>query len=285
MTVQRLASLLLLTALSATDAVAWDPIRDLTGKRLDEHAGSLAKSVDSFRHAPLKYTEQRFRELTGSICAAPSDQIYIRSLTSQARGRWQGLPDWMRTDAMKRRYPHVDLDKVIYAQGIGRIINASALTYGHEIFIKRRIDLERNDDDVWLMLHELEHAQQYAKRGSKNQFQCEYWLKAVGKGIEHGTLDVHGRIDMEKAADRKADSVLGLAIRERDDAMYGTRSYRRADTGLSIRGDRPVVFRGRASVTRDGYVQPSSRTATRGTRQPEESRGRSGSSGSVILGR
>jgi len=65
------------------------------------------------------------------------------------------------------------------------------------------------------MLHELEHTVQYARgRNGESSKLCEYMAKSVGAGFNHDA------IDMEQAADRKADYLLPLAYA----AMYNQNS-------------------------------------------------------------
>lgn len=192
------ASIFLVASLSGVPTKAWDPIRDITGKRLDEHAQSLANSLDKARHNPVKYVGRRTRELAEDLCSAPA-RIYAGSAAASG-GRLMALPQNF-IYAVQRFYS-VDLRNVRYREHANVFGRAVAVTDKGQIYIEHGINWS-NPGNVRLMLHELEHVVQYAQRGhGRSRLQCEYTLKSIG------TLGQHGDIDMERAADRKANFVM-----------------------------------------------------------------------------
>lgn len=197
----------LMAVLVASPAAAWDPIKQLTGSRLDEHIARIPKDIENIprswgncARAPGHCVRETIEELPARS-ARPVLNRYKAHLFDQARSRWQRLPESFVQAA--QRFYAVDLRRVRFATGIDTV-HGQAITWGNEIFFpQHRLDLSGSRSDVELMLHELEHVVQYNRRGV-DRFLSEYALKAVGKLIQRGSFNVHDHIDIERAADRKA---------------------------------------------------------------------------------
>lgn len=189
--------LLTATLLMTVTVHAWDPFKDLTGKRLDEHHQSLANSADKFRRNPGKYAVNRAQEIAEDICAQP-----VRAYVAFVRHPGSGLkPLPHNFISSAQPFYNVDLRNVRYSEG-ANVVNADALTDKGNIYVRGRINWN-NPSNIYLMLHELEHVVQYSQRGGgRSRLQCEYALKSIGNGFQHDS------IDMERAADRKANHVL-----------------------------------------------------------------------------
>ncbi|WP_178133967.1 eCIS core domain-containing protein [Vineibacter terrae] len=105
-----------------------------------------------------------------------------------------------------RYYPEIDLRKVRFAVDINTG-HGQAITIGYRIFFPRKIDLD-DRNDVLLMLHELEHVVQYERRGGIRPFLAEYIAKIPTKIIERRRFNIHDDLDIERAANAKADRVI-----------------------------------------------------------------------------
>lgn len=197
----------ILCSFSSTVAFAWDPIKDLTGERLDEHMQNLANSGEAFRKKPIDYLRSRPGKILSEACAAPMG-AYAAHLRRASNGLWKRLPLHLVV-AMQRHYPQQNLHTVRYAENISTS-DGTAQTFTNEIYFPRRINLKNRNDLRW-MLHELEHVIQYAGRGSQAALLCEYQFKAIGKGLQRKTFNPHDFIDLERAADLKANRLLSEA--------------------------------------------------------------------------
>jgi Domain of unknown function (DUF4157) len=195
-------------------AFAWDPIRDITGKSLDKHGKSILKDL---KNAPKswgncaknvgKCAEKEIRRLPYRSVQPIIDR-YKLHLFNQGNGRWKSLPPNL-TQALQAHYS-ANLSHVAYAEDINTL-HGQAITWGNKIFFPKAIDLETNDDLHWI-LHELEHVVQYQRKGGEREFLSQYALKSVGKIIERGSFNVHDYVDIERAADAKADQLLPIAV-------------------------------------------------------------------------
>jgi hypothetical protein len=185
---------------AATPALAWDPVRDITGKRVDQHAQDFTNSMDKLRRRPLKYPVERMGEIVMDVCSSPL-RAYEGGLRAQVRG-WRQLPPRL-INALARHYPQVNLRDIRYAESISTA-GGAAQTFERRIYFPTWLDFGNPSDVHWL-LHELEHTVQYERRRGRSTMLCEYMAKAIGNGLRHDS------IDMERAADRKADALLDLA--------------------------------------------------------------------------
>lgn len=206
------AAILALQLASTAPVLAWDPVKDLTGKRLDQHlnhgARELGNAPESWARCAGRLGRcipETLERLPSTFSpAAPIVERYKQHLFNQANGRWQTLPfDFI--NAAQRFYPGIDLHRVRYAEGINTL-HGQAITWHYHIFFPDVIDLA-TENDFELMLHELEHVVQYDQRGGEREFISEYILKVPGKVIERGSFNVHDHIDIERAAIRKAENI------------------------------------------------------------------------------
>ena len=197
-----LSLVLLLIICQPANTIAYDPIKQLTGRSLHTHGQDLADSWDKFRHKPLEYPVHRLDEVLLESCAALTN-AYMDTLENSARGRWKSLPARLLFQDIADLYPQANVSTVRYAENVDTI-HGAAVTYGQDIFFPRIIDPMNNTDDMHWLLHELEHVQQYARRGSKSKLVCEYQAKSIGKMLQKKTINPHDWIDLEEAADYKA---------------------------------------------------------------------------------
>ncbi len=192
--------------LCAVPALAWDPVRDLTGRTVKQHvehkADKAGVAAKKFLRNPVDYLVHLPESLIADVCSAPA-QYYENTLRGQAGNGWRALPP-VFVDAMQGAYS-VNLASVRYAVRINTA-NGEAQTFGRWIYFPSNIDLSTYDDLKW-MLHELEHVVQYsgASYGYAGSV-CEYMAKSVGSGFQHD------KIDWERAADAKAAWTIDYAF-------------------------------------------------------------------------
>lgn len=183
-----------------SDANAWDPVRDITGRTLKQHTERAVKrtgkSWEKLLKDPVGYTFKLPFKVFQEVCGAPARAIGY-TYEGQARGKWQRLPAQLIQNIQP--YYSTNLKNVRFAENI-RIVGAPAITFGNLIYFNREIDF--NDDaDLWEVLHELEHTVHYQDANDVHKL-CEYTMKAISHGGRHDS------IDWEKAADRKANFVM-----------------------------------------------------------------------------
>jgi hypothetical protein len=165
-------------------------------------------------------------------CGAPIED-YGTTLESQAAGRWKTLPAQLIAD-IQAGYSN-DLTNVRYAEDIDTS-NGDAQTFGNSIYFPRSIDL-RDADDMYWMLHELQHTDQY--RGNTQAAKlCDYVLQAVSVGFDHDD------IRWEREADAKADRMLSAAMQAINGGSLGN-TQQLAAHQIIIQNDTDVsvVFR------------------------------------------
>ena len=207
--------MIFLCFVSVSNALAWDPIRDLTGKRIKDHLKSaerdlknLPKSWGSCVARPDRCAKKEMRRL-GYRVLWPVIERYKHHLFNQGNGRWRRLPPHLIQGV--QRFYSVNLNGVKYATNINTI-HGQAITWENSIFFPREIDLSRRNDLHW-MLHELEHTVHYQRKGGYKGLIGQYGLKAIGKMIERGTFSPHDHIDLERSAQRKANNIINEAER------------------------------------------------------------------------
>lgn len=93
-----------------------------------------------------------------------------------------------------------------YAEEIDTV-HGQSITIGDEIFIADTVDLSTQAGQKH-MLHELEHVQQYRRKGGVDAFLSEYLLHGAGKIVEQRSLSIHDNINMERDAIAKANNVI-----------------------------------------------------------------------------
>ena len=204
---------------------AWDPVKDLTGRSLkgqiDHHIDKLDHATQQFLHNPLKYTVSLPGKFMAGVCATVPN-LYEGTLAGQV-GNWYSLPPEL-INAVQSQYS-VDLSGVRYSKNI-RTSNGDAQTFGNFIYFPYQVDLS-NRDNLWVMLHELEHVVQYAHATSGSDgWICEYLGKAIGAGFQHDSMD------MEQAADRKANYLIDFAYA----AMSGAAQTASVAQGMQVQG-------------------------------------------------
>lgn len=166
------------------------------GHFVEKKAHKLGIAVRKFSRNPVNYTLNLPASVISDVCSIPA-RAYEQGLRAQAHGRWTHLPEkliWLIQDEYA-----VNLSSVVYSQRINT--GGDAVTFGPTIYFPRDIDLTQAGDVHW-MLHELEHVVQFrgGTYGEAGKL-CEYEAKMIG------TLS-HDKIDMERAADRKADRLV-----------------------------------------------------------------------------
>jgi hypothetical protein len=133
---------------------------------------------------------------------------YIGFLQNQAGNNVYRL-DQSVIAAIQQFYS-VDLHNVRYAVGINTI-HGQNITIGNTVYFVRGMNFN-DPNDAWTLYHELEHVVQYANRGGVEPFLSEYILKAGGSILRGGnSIDVHDNIDLENAANAKANQVAAAA--------------------------------------------------------------------------
>jgi hypothetical protein len=86
------------------------------------------------------------------------------------------------------------------------------VTIGNTIYFVRGMNFG-DPNDGWTLFHELEHVVQYANRGGVEPFLSEYVLKAAGSILRGGnSIDMHDNIDLENAANAKANQVANAGL-------------------------------------------------------------------------
>ena len=139
----------------------------------------------------------------------PILDTYIGFLQNQAGNNVYHLDD--NLIAQIQQFYSVDLRNVLYATNINTIHGAN-VTIGNTIYFVKQMDFN-DPNDGWTLYHELEHVVQYANRGGVDPFLAEYVLKATGSVLRGGnSIDMHDNIDLENAANAKANQVAGSGI-------------------------------------------------------------------------
>src|SRR5262245_17829614 len=109
-----------------------------------------------------------------------------------------------------QQYYSVDIRGVRYATGINTL-HGMNITIGNMIYFVRDMDFT-DPNDAQVAYHELEHVVQYANRGGVEPFLAEYILKAGGSILRGGnSIDLHDNIDLENAANAKANQIAAAA--------------------------------------------------------------------------
>ena len=137
---------------------------------------------------------------------------YRDHLFAQGEGRWTPLPEWFRA-AAQPYFPGVDLAQVRYATEVGTV-HGHHITWGQTIFFTTPLDLGLYED-VHVMLHELEHVRQYGEAGGEEPFLTRYLTDSLQAVAQAGTIDVHGQLELEQAANAAADGLAGVVFAAR----------------------------------------------------------------------
>lgn len=138
---------------------------------------------------------------------------YHHTLRFEAKNKWQKLPQQFVKAAQPvftGKY-NLKLTNIYFAENIGSIRNARAVTIENEIYFKHDIDWFGDDykSDIELLLHELVHSVQYSKYKSRTEFYKKYLKQAIDHGIQQmaGSTNnwnqtaIHRAMDLEEEAD------------------------------------------------------------------------------------
>jgi hypothetical protein len=170
---------------------------------IDEHRNDLELANACVRDLPR--CPERVLKSLPARALRPLIDTYIADLRTQAKGRWNSLPNWVLWE-FSNKYS-VNLQQVRYATGINTW-HGQGVTVGYEIFFPRGIDLSQRADLEWL-LHELQHVDQYERKGGIDAFITEYLLHASGEVIASRKLNVHDDVSSERDAIAKASNLIG----------------------------------------------------------------------------
>jgi hypothetical protein len=184
-------------------AAAWDPIKQLTGKNLTNIVEGRLKNFDrqarKFVKDPIRYSLELPVSTFLEHCGSPFKH-YADTLPRQVRN-WKYLSPGLIA-ALQPGYRN-DLMQVRYAEGV-RTSNGAHQAIGNSIYFNRSMNLH-DANDMWELLHELEHTSQFAGESQASRL-CEYWLQA------HQALFQHDNMQWERDADRKANIMLDRAM-------------------------------------------------------------------------
>ncbi|MXN63444.1 DUF4157 domain-containing protein [Stappia sp. GBMRC 2046] len=128
---------------------------------------------------------------------------YISDLRRQASGKYFRISPKLKNDLS--RYFRFDLSLVKIAFDINTR-HGQHITIGYEIYFTNRIDFA-TCAGFQLLAHELEHVDQYRRRGGIEPFMSEYVMKSVGQVLSRRSFNVHDYIDIESSAISKGSSV------------------------------------------------------------------------------
>jgi hypothetical protein len=176
------------TARNAVDCIKYP--RECVENKINKVGTAGSKLIQD----PIGYLTTLPTSILVDVCSAPVQQ-YEQGLQQQVN-QWKELSN--EFILASQHFYSVDLTTIKIAENISTS-NGAAQTFGNKIYFPRAINLT-DWNDIWLMLHELEHTVQYSRSeyGQAGKI-CEYEAKSIGSGFEHDA------IDMEKAADNKAN--------------------------------------------------------------------------------
>jgi len=175
-----------------------------TQRAINNIATELGKTPEAIQ-ACLNNVPQCANEIISAPLALPV-QAYIDGLYRQSEGKTYSFsPEFI---ALAQPYFSVDLKGITWANDINTGTGMS-VSYCDRIFFAGNGDLWRDQNELHLVLHELEHTVQCQARG-KRTYLAEYVLKAGLDVVKNGTFNVHDIHDYEVAADKKADQVTGI---------------------------------------------------------------------------
>jgi hypothetical protein len=160
------------------------------------HADVAISCVRDVAKCPQHIAKDFSKQTVGPIVAQ-----YKAHLFRQAEGRWQTLPtSFIKSFADSYT---VNLRKVQYATNIDTV-HDQAITIGNKVFFPKDFNIYSRSDKK-LMLHELEHVDQYERKGGEDVFIAEYITKAALKIIERRAINIHDDIGIERDAEEKAN--------------------------------------------------------------------------------
>jgi hypothetical protein len=186
---------------------AWQCIQNLSGCDLRSMPGLLP--VDYYNIAAqclqqgLNCPEQLIKGLP-AYAVRPAIVSYMNFLYRQADGRWQHLPPEFIHD-FQPNYPEINLQNITYATNINTI-HGMNMTILNNIYFRADLDFSSRSDRQ-LVLHELQHSVQYARKGSLEAFLTEYAGQAAVEVMTGKGFNIHDSIQLESDAISKANSV------------------------------------------------------------------------------
>lgn len=171
---------------------------------------------------PMGLSAPQIQQCISNLSACPAQIIArlgyqtVRPIVDQYIGFLQNQAGnnvyWLDPSVIApiQRFYSVDLRQVRYAVGINTI-HGQNITIGNTVYFVRGMNFN-DPNDAWTLHHELEHVVQYANRGGVEPFLSEYILKAGGSILRGGnSIDLHDNIDLENAANAKANQVAAAA--------------------------------------------------------------------------
>jgi hypothetical protein len=210
-----------------SQAVGFKPISDVINTVHEVHDTVVSHAVNKVIQQPIKTTvtalkivdhlakgetkealnetkNEVLNQVIASKLSTPVDAIklYLSNLQVQAKSKWQKLPE--KLIEILKPYYKFDLSSVRFAENIDTR-HGQAITFEYQIFFPKAIDLTE-EKELWWMLHELQHTQQYNDKGGLEQFLLKYSLDAIGQTIKQKSFFIHDDIELEKEADAKANS-------------------------------------------------------------------------------
>lgn len=194
-------------------------------------------------------------DFLGTAAVSPIVTAYVEYVEGQAKGWYKPLPQWLRLVLQELGSYDVDLSRVSYAEGINTIQDDNAITFGKNIHFPRAINLDQyspSRDDVWWILHELEHRVQYEKIGGVGPFLTKYIINATGSTIsavtagswEQFIIKAHDDMQIEKDASNKANSILDAVMTELDRLALGRPTVLRRNLGPRIDCTNQTIYEG-----------------------------------------
>lgn len=182
-------------------------------------------STNSIKRAPIIDPPPGSPPIPGYPPSIPSlnpFSWYMNFLEQQARNSWKQLPDYF-VRALQPHYPKANLANVHYAEAINTL-HGSSITFENKIYFHRNLDIRKNSNDLWLLLHELEHVRQYSVHGGLIPFLTKYIIQGGIAIASNGSFKIHDHIELEKEANQKADRILQIA--KRDIRIYSVLGFK-----------------------------------------------------------
>jgi hypothetical protein len=188
-------------------SAAWQCVQNISGCDLGSMPGLLPVDYYNIAARCLQQgpncPEQLIKELP-AYAVRPAIIDYMNFLYRQADGRWQQLPAEFIYD-FQPYYPEINLQNIRYTTNINTIhgMNMTILT---NIYFRSNIDFTSHSDRQ-LVLHELQHSVQYARKGSLEAFLTEYAGQAAVQVMTGQGFNIHDSIPLENDAISIASSV------------------------------------------------------------------------------
>ncbi|KAF2470713.1 alpha-D-mannose-specific plant lectin [Lindgomyces ingoldianus] len=239
-------------------------IRDLPWEKIDP-----TNKNSEVRKELRKIDEHVFQptwDFLGAAAVSPIVTAYIEYLEGQAKGKYKPLPQWLKLVLHELGSYDIDLSRVSYAEGINTLQDNNAITFGYNIHFPQAINLDRTSpsrDDVWWILHELEHCVQYRKLGGVGPFLAKYIINTAGSSIgavsagswEKFIIKTHNGMQIEKDASNKADSILETVMAELDQLALGRPTVLARNLGARIDCTNQTIYEGDYLESADGRHQ------------------------------